>query len=134
MKIKSIDTKDTFRLVLRHPATQQELAVKSGAPMYIDVYGAHTEQYKRITRQWQNEALRNRKAKMTAEQLESRSTELLAACTVGWNLEDENDKPVPFSVATARELYASKDSPWIRPQVDEAIHEAANFVGESLAA
>lgn len=134
MKIASVELNDTGRMYLRHPATQEDLYTATGDQMFIDLYGAHTETYKRLTRQWQNEALRNRKLKTTAEQLEQRATELLSAVTAGWNLEDENDKPVPFSVENARAIYGGKDSAWVRAQADEFVHETANFVGESFAA
>jgi hypothetical protein len=133
LNVKGIKLLDQSRMILRHPATQQDLVTSKNEKMFIDLFGAHSEAYKKVTRKWQNEAMRNRKAKVTAEQSEQRGFELMAAITAGWNLEDD-DTPIPLSFDAALSLYSDPENDWIRAQIDEHIFDQANYVGESLVA
>lgn len=132
MKIAKIELTNTARCYLRHPATQQDLLNSKGERLWIEGFGAHTEQYKRITRQWQNETLRNRKIKVTAEQLEQRTLNLLSSIVSNWNIEDDNGKPLAVSADNARGVFV--ENPWAKDQFDDWVHEQGNYVGESFAA
>lgn len=130
MNIDAISYLDAADLQLTHPKTFEPLLTAAGQPMTIRLTGEHSEQYKRTQRSWQNEALRNQRRQMTAEQIEQRSFELLSACTLGWNLEGRSG-PVPFSQTEAARQYREKK--WLKDQVDNFIHNQANFLGESFA-
>ena len=67
--------------------------------------------------------------RITPEELEAESTELLAALTAGWHLVTLDGHPldVPFSIENARELYAAPALAWLREQVDEFAADRGNF-------
>jgi hypothetical protein len=134
INVKNIKLSDRSRLYLRHPGTQQFLLTASGERMYIELYGAHSERYKSVMRKWQNEALKQRKIKVTAEQSEQRGHELLASITADWNLEGGDDQPIPLSMDAAMAIYSDPENDWIRAQCDEHVFDQANYLGESFAA
>lgn len=130
--IDTINYLDAVDMPLTHPVTFEPLEMADGTPMSIRLTGEHSGAYKRLQRAFQNETLKSHgKKPLTAEQLEERGLQLLAACTLGWNLQGE-DGPLPFSQANAVALY--RDKPWIRDAVNEFVFNKANFLGESLAA
>lgn len=51
--------------------------------------------------------------------------EMLAACTLGWEGIDVNDKPLEFSKDAAFDMYM--EHLWIREQADAFIGDRANF-------
>ena len=71
--------------------------------------------------------------RITPEELEAESTELLAALTAGWHLVTLDGHPldVPFSIENARELYAAPALAWLREQVDEFAADRGNRPGAS---
>jgi hypothetical protein len=134
INVQNIRLIDHSRCFLRHPGTQQPLLTSAGEPMFLDLYGAHSERYKSVMRKWQNEALKQRKIKITAEQSEQRGHELLAAITAGWNLEDGDDQPIPPTIDNAMSIYSDPENDWIRAQADDHVFDQANYLGESFAA
>ena len=134
INVQNIRLIDHSRCVLRHPGTQQPLLTSAGEPMYLDLYGAHSERYKSVMRKWQNEQLNKRKIKVTAELSEQRGHELLTAITAAWNLEDGDNQPIPLTVDNAMVIYSDPENDWIRAQADEHVFDHANYLGESFAA
>lgn len=64
--------------------------------------------------------------KMSGAQIQEDKLEILVSCTKGWEHLQLNGKEFPFTKANARELYTRW--PFIREQVDDFIHERANFL------
>ena len=131
MNIDQIAHIDTSDLHLRHPASDELLYTDGGAPLVIKLCSTEADEYKRVERNFTNQTLKSGNKKLTAEKLENRSLELLAAATQGWNLEDK-DGPVPFSKEAAKTVYAER--PWIKKQVTEHLYEDANFLQGALIA
>ncbi len=131
MSLKSIKIGHTSDLHLRHPATDALLFNDDGSPMVITLAGEHSEDYKAVTRRWQNEMLRRPSRKLTSEQIEERALDLLVAVTRGWQIQWEDGALLPFSAPAARTLYADTEHAWIKLQVEAHVHEVANFLGES---
>jgi hypothetical protein len=98
--------------------------------MTIDLVGEHSEEYKAVTRRWQNETLRRPGRKLSAEQIDERSLDLLVAVTKAWHLQWDEGM-LPFSAQQARELYADREYGWIKSQVETYVFEQSNFLGES---
>jgi len=132
MDLATLDTRAGanagFDVELKHP--------DSGDPIgaVIRVYGADSDAYKdkQLTQQRERLEKLARKGRVqppTPEQLEQQSIELLAAATDGWQGLEIGGKPVEFNRAAAVQLYG--DYPWIREQVDAAIHDRANFLPRS---
>lgn len=106
-----------------------------GKPNYtITVRGQDSQAYRAASRALTNRRLqKGNRAKLTAEELESESLELLAAATMDWNgFVDASGNPVPCTKQSAITLY--RDYPIVREQVDKAINDRANFSRASLTA
>jgi hypothetical protein len=131
MNIDAIEINDYSEMPLRHPTTDEPLVMDSGEPMVILLAGEDSPEYKAVMRRWQNEAIRKAGRKLSAEQIETRSFELLAAVTKGWRIEGA-DGPIEFSPQAAKELYAQKA--WIKRQVQDWVYEPANFLQGQLTA
>jgi hypothetical protein len=131
MNIDDIAHIDTSFLHLRHPATDELLFTGAGKPMGIELCSTEAEDYKRVERKFTNQTLKSGNKKLTAEKLENRSLELLAAASLSWSLEGK-DGPIKFSKEAAMTVYAER--PWIKKQVTEHLYEESNFLGSALAA
>lgn len=134
MSLKSIKIGTTSDLHLRHPVSDALLFNDDGTPMLITVAGEHSEDYKAVTRRWQNEMLRRPSKKLTSEQIEQRALDLLVAVTRGWQIQWEDGEMLPFTAAAARTLYDDTEHAWIKLQVEQHVHDMSNFLGESLTA
>jgi len=134
MDIATLDTRkageDGFPLKLRHPDTGDELDIT------ITVKGSDSQTYQDCVNEQQQRRMERsiRRGKMgaTPQEVRQEATELLAAVTAGWQGLVEQGAPVPFSTGTATRIYT--DYPWIREQVDAAIHNRANFLPRSATA
>lgn len=119
-----------IHLVLTHPVTKQPLRDLEGKEAYIDHYSGDSEIARKHSRAVQRRrlAMRNR-GKITPEELEAESVELLAALTTGWYLValDRTPIEVPFTPENARELYSNPAVAWIRELVDESASDRGNL-------
>jgi len=119
-----------FRLILVHPFTRQPMRDPEGNPAYIDHYSSDSEIARKHQRAVQRRRLNMRgRMKITPEELEAESIEILAALTAGWHLVDlkGNLIDLPFSQENARELYSNPAVGWLREQIDESTADRANF-------
>lgn len=62
------------------------------------------------------------------EKDQEQATELLVACTLGWEGMAMGGKDYPFSPDNARALYSDPGYAWLREQVDRFIADRANFL------
>lgn len=123
--------KETGTLVLHHPETDETLYDDDGNEMYVELYGQDSKQYKQITNAQQNrniQKMQRGKRGMTAEQMEANALEILAGCTVSWNIVINGEKP-ECDEATVKQVYT--DYPWLREQVDNFIYDRTNFFMKS---
>lgn len=67
------------------------------------------------------------KRPVDAIMLENEQTEVLVACTVGWNGLVLDGKDFPYSESNARQLYSDPHYAYIRNQAQTFIGDAANF-------
>ena len=66
------------------------------------------------------------------EEAEASKLENLAAFTLGWeNFVDDQGKDVPFSRATALELYSDPEMGWLVEQVEAALGDRELFIRRS---
>lgn len=123
-----------------HPVTRVPLGVR------ILVFGTDSEIYRSHLRRRQNRTMerakRGRGQAVTAEELENESTDLLVACTKGWEsdvVENDEKKTVaaipfgaegllPSTPENVRRIYAHPGFRWLREQVDAEIGDRANFL------
>lgn len=99
-------------------------------PVNIRLLGKDSERFLKKQRQLTERRIQRSRGQRanklpSVEETLAEQCELLAAVTLGWNIE-EGDGPVPFSEAKARDIYMRY--PWIREQVDEFVGSRANFL------
>ena len=123
-----IPTSDTIDVVLKHPKTGEVLTNDDdGSEMTITVYASHTKEYKAVVYKLANSRLKDKQGNVTEldfEELEQAGLELFANVTKGWNITFNGQKP-KFSAKKAKELYEKIF--WIKPQVEEALANSADF-------
>ncbi len=116
------------KIFLRHPVNNTKLE------LFIEAVGRDSKRFKEASRANQNARLRRdavntRRGKeleiRTVEDIERENLELLAACTLSWNL-IEDGKAFSFSYENAIIIY--KKYPWIYDQINEGIADLENFL------
>jgi hypothetical protein len=116
---------------LKNPVNGQGLGI------FITVVGRYSERYQAAVREVSNQSIKvaaNKKEKMDiVTEANERGTQLLARSTLGWRTDDSrtiffHGKDQQFSFDAAIELYKSVSLPWVKEQVDAAVHSNANFM------
>ena len=123
---------DGARLQLLHRNTSIPLETEDGEAVVLIVAGQDGEQYRKaklkIERRQLEDAKRSRSYRLTPEQIESNTLDILVACTVGWeNCAYKGDEE--FSADVIRGFYKSER--WAAEQVEEFMNERANFSAAS---
>ena len=107
-----------------HPATGESIG------SYIILAGADSEVYRAAQRKIANKRLSNPsfrgQFKLTVEQLEVETLELLARCTLSWREVVYKGEQMPCTPENAKMLY--KALPWLRDQVNGFIEDRSNFL------
>lgn len=116
-----------FKLELHHPT--------SGAPLgfWVLILGADSDAYQEQMREFRRRSMerlkRDQRAKLSDEEAEEQSLEVLVAVTRGWSENMKLDGALlPFSAENARKLYADKRLPWIPEQIYRGLHDRGNFL------
>jgi hypothetical protein len=113
---------------LTHPITKEPTGI------FITVFGKESSAFRNTMNARYNEeanrealALKNNDASVVPiEKTIADNIDLLAKCTKGWRNMIFNKKPIEFSYDSAVMVYTKW--PWMRPQVDAAIGDLANFI------
>lgn len=93
----------------------------------IKVLGIDSDAYKNQQRKITDRRLSNRKMKITSAELESEGLSLLVACVVAWEgIEDDNGN-IECTASNVRQFLL--ENPFVREQLDSAIADRANFIG-----
>lgn len=115
-------------LDILHPGTGEETGLK------IELVSMDDERVKKVQRKWQNAALQRtkRNKKITAEEVEARSNEILAAAMVGIVYgKDANGKEATWKGEQPKLTAKLKDEmlsvEWLRRQIDEALGDSEAF-------
>ena len=111
---------------VRHPKTGDTLKNEDGSDMTVTVYGTDGDVFQKAQRAKINSKMKLRRTsgKMTAEEIQADTLDLLAAATADWNITLDGAKP-EFTPANVRAVYTRL--PWLRKQVDEWMADEANF-------
>lgn len=126
---------EAMAMEVRHPVTGEVLIdPETKKPVVFRLLSRDSEPFQRAMHHQQNrrmnEAQRNRRSKITSEQIEAEALDLIAACTVGWSTFSYGGMdPYPFTSANARRLYGEVKA--IREQVEAFIADRANFFRDS---
>lgn len=132
--INALALSDSFDLQLRHPASGELLFAdgeKQEAPIKLALYGTASKQYRNAVTAMQNRALRRKQKgeKDTAELLREESNKLLTACFAGSENLVYSGKVVD-SEEVFKALIVDPKMAWIRDQVDTALGDVSNFLGQ----
>lgn len=130
-------TTDSVSVPLRHPTTNEKLFWEDepgqpdkSKPVTVNIVGMDSEAFRTRHRAIINKRLNaGKKAKITAEEIESESIDTIAVCITGWQHVGLDKKPLEYSRANAKVLLTRL--PWLREQLDEAIADRANFLKTS---
>lgn len=97
----------------------------------ITVVGSYSDTYRKLQNKNRDSMLKKR-GRLEGDELEGQSVETTARCIKSWAGFTSSGKEFPYTTANAVALLTS--CPWIREQVEEAIHDHAAFFPKPLAA
>lgn len=122
-KIKEAQADDGWLDIL-HPQTGEK------TPIRIHLAGPDSEVFRKADRRIKNRNLaslqkRGNQTRLTTEQIEANSIELLKAITLGWDGVTWGGAPLEFSPENVETLYT--EFSFIREQVDEFVGDRQNF-------
>lgn len=134
-------TEAASRMTIMHPVTGQPLRRKEAdekgklvekEEAFLDLLSRDSKAARQHDRLVADKQLRSRGRRLTAEELEGDRLERLAKLTRGWRLVTLDGAPleVPFSEATARELYAEPTMAWLRDQAQTWVDDLGNYAAE----
>lgn len=138
MDLATLETVDgSVPFQLRHPTSNAPLFAQTAdgeddtsKPIAINIIGKDSEPFRARLRAITNKRLAaGKKLKITAEEVETESTNTIAACITGWQNVTLDGKPLDYSSANAKLLL--NRLPWLQEQLDEAIGDRANFLKKS---
>lgn len=90
------------------------------------ILGKDSDAYREKTKQMMDRRIKNRKMKVTADDLEEEGLSLLASCVIDWEGVEDDNGPVKCEYAAVKELLINNG--FLKDQVDEAIGDRANFL------
>lgn len=120
---------DTVDIELKDPDTLKIMTNEDGSPMVITMYLPHSRVYKEVRHEQTNRRIRASQKKggktITAEEIESESTELLVKTTASWSVTYKGKHLKKVDADTAKEIY--EEVPFIPEQLYEGVAEADLF-------
>lgn len=99
------------------------------SPVTITVKGSYSPTYRRVSEANRDRLLKRRSTQMDGDELDQRSLELTAACVSAWSGFTAGNAEYPLTKPNAIALL--KACPWIREQVEAAMHDHALFFAKS---
>lgn len=106
-----------------------EPMMEGDGPVTITVKGSYSPTYRRASEANRDRLLKRRSTQMDGDELDQRSLELIAACITAWNGFTAGGAEFPLTKANAIALLRA--CPWIREQVEAAVHDHAAFFPKS---
>lgn len=144
MSLSSLQTVSEARPVaVLHPVKRTPLFLGEGdskVASVLHLYGKDSEAYGEVEHTNRSKVFDNltEGAKFAPAEQDQMSTELLVACTAGWEGIPQgwidgtlDETPAPFSKANATKLYENKGVKFVRELADKAIADRARFLRAS---
>lgn len=113
MDLKSLEMEETARRDVIHPLTGEVVTDDDGNPMWYEVYGSDTKHYRKAVAEVARDT----------DNAENSAEILIMKCILTWDIVVDGRSP---KVAEAVEIFAAL--PWLRDQIDRAMHTRANFI------
>lgn len=124
-----VPSTDTITFTVKHPVTDEPLLKDDGKEMTIEVYAPHSAQYKAVLHEQANKrivkAQKSKKVTLTAEEIESMTTEMVVKTTKNWDIQVNKQSP-KFSPEIAMDLYVKL--PWLKQQITDAQEDYTAFL------
>jgi hypothetical protein len=116
----ALDTDTPRRMTIIHPKTREPMVDRDGVEAFLDLLALTSAPAQKARNRIQQRRIEARQRRVTVEDTEAESMEVLAACTVAWHLVglDGAHINVPCDRDAALELYTT---PGLRFIVDQAI-------------
>jgi len=113
-----------------HPVKRVPLISDDGEKITITIIGKYSDEYQKHQRAVQNRRLAQRggRGKITSEEIEAETIELIARCIKSWKNITLDGKMLECSYANAVKILSDSRLAWIREQLDEEINETGNFI------
>lgn len=92
------------------------------------ILGKDSDAYRDKQKAIMDRRIKNRKMKITADDVEEEGLSLLAACVIEWEGVEKGDLATPCNYSNVREMLANPDYSFVKDQVDEAVGDRANFL------
>lgn len=108
---------------LLHPVDRSPIGVT------VRILGSDSDVYRDMERKHADKRIRNferGKMRLSPEEVESESLEMLLACLIGWEGVEEHGETVPFTAENARRFMERYR--WMREQIASAIGDRRNFI------
>lgn len=114
--LANLTFRETFVAPISHPLTGEPLETDDGKPMTVTLYSSDTKQYRQAAA-----AVSAESEGMDGVEIAAR---IIAGCVKEWTVQvDPDGSMAPVEDA----LSVILAHPWLRRQLDVAIHDRANF-------
>ncbi len=117
-------------MTVRHPKTGATLLREDGEAVTITLLGRGSATYEDVQRRIQERHVERQAAgmRLTPDDLKAADTDILIACTKGWNFERLDGTDFPASAANIAKFWTDRRFPWLREAAIGFISNHANFL------
>jgi hypothetical protein len=132
VSVMPVRANDGAEMFIRHPATYELMRNADETPASITIRGQTSRAFRDTVL-----AMNRKRAEMrmtdddvrSPEHIYETDTELLTACTAGWNFDElAPDEPLPYSEANARKLWTDDRFHHLRYQAIQFMLNNGNFL------
>lgn len=115
-------------LAIKHPITREPLEI-DGVPVTVTMVGPDSAEWRAVQRSIVDRRLKDRKASVSAEEIEAEAIRALAACIKAWTGMRLNG--VDLECNEANKTMVLVKLPHFRRQIDEFLAHSENFLKAS---
>lgn len=134
--LSSIGTvQNTAVIELLHPATGEILCDDDNNPMWVEIYGQDSAEFKEIEHKITNKNLtrmqrsgRGARSSITAEQITSQEIERVVKVVKDWHIVVNGETP-KVGEENVRQVF--EEYPWVKEQVEDGLYNRQLFLAKS---
>ena len=129
---RTLSTKGV-KFLIKDPRTGKQWRNAAKEPLYVLLAGRNSSTFESL-QQLANEnrtAYAARDVEFTAEEIREERIAYVAGCTMGWNFDNLDGKPFPYSEGNAQLLWENKRFNWLMNQAFDFVLNEANFLGDT---
>lgn len=124
------------RFKVRDPRTATPMRNSVGEEVFVLLHGRNSPIFEQLQQQ-ANDARAARAAagiELSSEELRQERVDYVAGCTSGWNIEQLDGQPFPYSPENAKRMWADKRFSWLLNEAWAFVINEANFLPDTPAA